>query len=85
MRPRLPELRVGTPTCGVLARPLPLRPRVQPRLPALRRVVLLLMLPVHRQLLRPLRPLLSLCILARLRLRLLRLVLGHRKYFVRRT
>lgn len=81
MRPRRPELRVGTPTCGVLARPLPLRPRVQPRLPALRRLVLLLMLPVHRQLLRPLRSLRSLCILAGL-VQLLRLVLGHGMYFV---
>ena len=85
MRPRRPELRISTPTCGVLSRPLPLRPRVQPRLPTLRRVLLLLMLPVHRQLLRPLRPLRSLCILAGGVLRLLRLVLGHGKYFVGRT
>jgi len=78
MRPRRSELRVSTPTCGVLSRPLPLRPRIRPllsRLTTLRRELLLLMLPVHRQLLRPLRPLRTLRVLAGLVLR--RLVLGH--------
>ena len=79
MRPRRSELRVSTPTCGVLSRPLPLRPRIRPllsRLTTLRRELLLLMLPVHRQLLRPLRPLRRLLrVLAGLVLR--RLVLGH--------
>ena len=78
MRPRRSELRVSTPTCGVLSRPLPLRPRIRPllsRLTTLRRELLLLMLPVHRQLLRPLRPLRTWRVLAGLVLR--RLVLGH--------
>jgi hypothetical protein len=67
MRPRRPVLRVSTPTCWVLPRPLLLTE------------LLLLMLPVpgHRQLLRPLRPLRLLRVLAGLALRLLRLVLGH--------
>jgi hypothetical protein len=52
----------------------------RPLLPALRRELLLLMPAVatHRQLLRPLR---LLRVLARLVLRLLRLVLGHGQYF----
>lgn len=67
-------------------------PRVLPLLTTLRRELLLLMLPIHRQLLRPLRPLRTLgvlrtlWVLAGLVLRLLRrLVLGHDRYFVRRT
>ena len=74
MRSRRPELRIPTSTRGLLTGPLPLRTRLLPWLPALRRELLLLMLPVRRQLLRPLR---SLGLLRVLALRLLRLVLGH--------
>jgi hypothetical protein len=62
----------------------------RPLLPTQRRELLLLMLPVHRQLLRPLRLLRSglaglLRALAGLVLRLVRLVLGHDEYFAGRT
>jgi hypothetical protein len=77
MRSRRPELRIRPSTRGLLTGPLPLRTRLLPWLPALRRELLLLMLPVRRQLLRPLRSLGLLRVLAGLALRLLRLVLGH--------